>query len=140
MDQSPVIVALPTADRVRSFAFYRDGLGFEPEGELADDGVPEPLQFVVNAGLRIMLIPTGGFGWIIGDREVAPPDRSECVLNLRADDHTGVNELIDRARAAGAAIVTDPGEQHWGHYAGAFADPDGHVWLVTGPDFPSAEA
>jgi catechol 2,3-dioxygenase-like lactoylglutathione lyase family enzyme len=43
---TPVIVCLPTADRRISFTFYRDGLGFEPVGELADDGVPEPLQFI----------------------------------------------------------------------------------------------
>ena len=42
-------------------------------GELADDGVPEPLQLVLNDGLRLMLIPTGGFGWITEDHEVAAP-------------------------------------------------------------------
>nr|MDT0667659.1 VOC family protein [Micromonospora sp. DSM 115978] len=61
---APVVVCLPTADRPTSYAFYRDGLGLEPIGELADDGVPEPLQFAVNDGMRLMLIPTGGFGWI----------------------------------------------------------------------------
>ena len=38
--------------------------------------------------------------------------------------------MIDKALAAGAAPVTAPGRQPWG-YAGAFADPDGHVWMVT---------
>ena len=57
---APVVVTLPTADRQRSYDFYRDGLGFEAVGELADDGLPEPLQFVLNDGLRLMLVPTGG--------------------------------------------------------------------------------
>ena len=37
-------ISLATADRRRSLAFYRDGLGLEAFGPLADDGVPEPLQ------------------------------------------------------------------------------------------------
>jgi hypothetical protein len=133
---TPVIVALPIADRRTSFKFYGDGLGFEPIGELADDGVPEPLQFVLNDGLRLMLIPTGGFGWVIGGRQVAAPGSSECVLNLAIETDAGVDEIIERAGKAGAEIVTAPGRQPWG-YAGAFADPDGHVWMATSQPLPA---
>ncbi len=131
-----VIVSLPTADRRTSFAFYGEGLGFDAVGELADDGVPEPLQFALNDGMRLMLIPTRGFGWVIGDREVAARGQSECMLSLRAEAEAGVQELVERARQAGGEVVTQPGQQPWG-YAGAFADPDGHVWMVTSEPFPS---
>lgn len=127
---TPVIVSLPIADRQTSFTFYRDGLGFTPTGEVADDGLPEPLRFVLNDGVHLMLIPTGGFGWVIGDRRVAMPGTSECVLNLAAETDTDVDKIVERACEAGAEPVTAPGHQPWG-YAGAFADPDGHVWLVT---------
>src|SRR5258708_19383031 len=83
MVTTPVIVCLPIADRQTSFTFYRDGLDFLPIGEVADDGVPEPLQFVLNDGVRLMLIPTGGFGWVIGDREVATPGSSEDRKSTR---------------------------------------------------------
>jgi predicted lactoylglutathione lyase len=130
MVRSPIVVSLPIADRPSSFRFYRDGLGFEALGEPADDGVPEPLQFALNDGTRLMLVPPGGFGWVIGDREVAPPAQSECVLGLATDTDAEVDEIILRAEQAGAGVVTAPGRQPWG-YAGAFADPDGHVWMVT---------
>jgi uncharacterized protein len=130
VNSTPVIICLPTADRRTSFEFYRNALGLEPIGELADDGVPEPLQFVVNDGLRIMFIPTGGFGWITGEHDVAAPGSSECVLSITATGESGVDEVLERARLAGAEIVTEPGNQDWG-YAGAFADPDRHVWMVT---------
>jgi predicted lactoylglutathione lyase len=136
MVTKPIIVCLPIADRRTSFRFYRDGLGFEPVGEVADDGVPEPLQFVVNDGFRLMLIPTGGFGGVIGDRDIATQGSSECLFNLAAETNAGVDEIVEHACGAGAESVTAPGHQPWG-YAGAFADPDGHVWLVTSQPFPT---
>jgi predicted lactoylglutathione lyase len=136
MPLSRVIVSLPTADRRTSFAFYSEGLGFDAIGELADDGVPEPLQFALNDGVRLMLIPTGGFGWVIGDREVAGRGQSECMLSLRAETEGEVDALVERAHKAGGEVVTQSGQQPWG-YAGAFADPDGHVWMVTSQTFPT---
>lgn len=136
MSIAPVIVSLPIADRRTSFAFYREGLGLDAIGEPAEDGVPEPLQFALNDGVRLMLVPTGGFGWVIGDREVARPGQSECVLSLGTGTEAGVDELVKRARHAGAEIVTEPGMHPWG-YAGAFADPDGHVWMVTSASPPA---
>lgn len=129
MRHTPVVVSLPIVDRQAAFTFYRDGLGFDPVGEPAEDGVPEPLQFALNDGVRIMLVPTGGFGWITGDHDVAPSGCSECVLSLGTETADEVDEMVARALRAGGAIVTAPGRQPWG-YAGAFADLDGHIWMV----------
>lgn len=52
---APVIVSLPIADRRVSHDFYRAALGLAAVGEVAEDGLPEPLQFEVNEGLRLML-------------------------------------------------------------------------------------
>ncbi|MFC5802303.1 VOC family protein [Streptomyces formicae] len=41
-----------------------------------------------------------------------------------------VDETVRRAETAGATVVTPPGRRPWG-YAGAFADPDGHIWMIT---------
>ena len=136
MLRAPIVISLPIADRQTSFRFYTQGLGFEPVGEPASDGVPEPLQFALNDGARLMLVPTGGFGWVIGDHEVARPGHSECVLSLAVDTEAEVAEVVDRAHQAGATIVTAPGRQPWG-YVGAFADPDGHLWMVTSETPPN---
>jgi len=131
-----VVVCLPITDRQASFAFYRDGLGFEPVGEPAGDGVPEPLQFTLNDGLRVMLVPTGGFDRITGAHDTAPNGCSECVLTVATNTDDGAAELIHRARAAGGTMVTAAGQQPWG-YAGAFADPDGHIWMVRSEGQPA---
>jgi len=132
MEIRPLLISLPTADRVRSFTFYRQTFGFEAPGPLADDGVPEPLVFQISDGVQLMFVPTGGFGWVLDGRPVAESTTSECILGLLAADDAEVRELFERARAAGAHTVTEPGEQPWG-YTAAFADPDGHVWNVTCP-------
>jgi uncharacterized protein len=127
---SPFLLCLPTADRVRAHTFYREALGLEAVGELADDGVPEPLVFVVNDATSLMLIPTGGFGWVAGDNAVAEPGTSECVLGITADRDAEVDAIVERARAAGATVSAEPGPRPWG-YAATFSDPDGHLWTVT---------
>jgi uncharacterized protein len=136
MRYGPVLISLPVADRVRAHAFYRDVLGLESIGELADDGVPEPLLFVLNPTALLMLIPTGGFGWVIGAHEVAALGTSECVLGITVATDAAVEQIVQRARKAGATLAPEPAPQPWGH-AAAFADLDGHVWTVTSAPLPA---
>ena len=135
-------VCLPTKDRSVSHAFYT-ALGFVAVGELGDDGMPEPLQFEVSDGLRVMLIPTGGFGWVIGGRKRSPRSSHECLVVIGLATDAEVDELMHRAQDAGAEIVFEARNQSWGGgpadaepdaYAGAFADPDGHMWQVSRAD------
>ena len=56
-----MVSALPTADRSRAHAFAL-ALGLETPGELAEDGVPEPLRVQLNERASVMYVPTGGFG------------------------------------------------------------------------------
>jgi uncharacterized protein len=42
-----------------------------------------------------------------------------------------VDETIEQAREAGAAISREPGETFWGGYSGVFLDPDGYPWEIA---------
>lgn len=130
MANHTVVISLPIADRQTSFRFYSEGLGLDPVGEPASDGLPEPLQFALNEGARLMLVPTTGFGWVIGDHEVAARGRSECVLSFAVETDAAVVEVVGRAERAGARLVAEPAQQPWG-FTGTFADPDGHLWMVV---------
>jgi predicted lactoylglutathione lyase len=126
-------VCLPIKNRIVSHAFYT-ALGFVAVGEeFADDGLPEPLQFEISVGLRVMLIPARGFGWVIGNRKRSPRGAHECLVVIGLATDAEVDELMRRAQDAGAEIVFEAGTQKWG-YAGAFADPDGHMWQVSRAD------
>ena len=127
---TPLLISLPIADRPRAHRFYRDALALHAVGAPAADGVPEPLVFELNAHTSLMLVPAGGFGWVIGEREVAGSGTSECVLGLPVATDAEVDAIVERARGAGAVVTTEPGVQPWG-YAATFTDPDGHLWMVT---------
>ncbi|MCD4534875.1 VOC family protein [Nocardioides sp. cx-169] len=126
-----VTLSVPTEDRPRAHAFFT-ALGFATPGEPADDGVPEPLQVAVNDGMHVMLIPTGGFGWVTGGRTTAPRGTVECLVSLAVDSQAAVDALLTDVAAAGGEVVSTAAQQPWG-YTGTFADPDGHLWEITAP-------
>jgi uncharacterized protein len=70
---------------------------------------------------------------VIGDRKRSPRNTSECRVVIGLATDAAVDKLMHRAQDAGAKIVMEAGNQKWG-YAGAFADPDGHMWQVTRAD------
>jgi catechol 2,3-dioxygenase-like lactoylglutathione lyase family enzyme len=80
-DQQPMTIALPVADRRTTFAFYAEGLGFRPLGDPGEDGVPEPLQFALNDGARVMFImaKTGSGCGVTGSRQAAHARARECA-------------------------------------------------------------
>lgn len=125
----PLVVSLPIADRQRSHAFYRDTLDLEPFGEPAEDGVPEPLQFRLDGHTALMLIPTGGFGWVIGNREVAPGSVSEVLMSLTVASAEEVSAVVGRMREAGGEVLAEPTQQDWG-FTAVITDPDGHAWQI----------
>ncbi|MDQ6838115.1 MAG: VOC family protein [Actinomycetota bacterium] len=133
MSDAPIIVSLPISDRARSHRFYADAFGFQAPGPPSEDGVPEPLTLAINDGLQVMLIPTGGFGWVTGDHETAAPGTSETLLTIVVPDAAAVRTAFGRAVDAGARSVTDPSERPWG-YTALVADPDQHLWALHAAD------
>jgi uncharacterized glyoxalase superfamily protein PhnB len=126
-----LVIALPIADRRRAMEFYRDAFDLEPVGEPAEDGVPEPLRFRLNDRTLLMLIPSGGFGWVLGDgRQVARPGSHESLLGLALATEDEVDAAFESAVRAGGEVVAAPGPRPWG-YEGTCADPDGHLWQLS---------
>jgi uncharacterized protein len=123
-----VVLALPTEDRGRAHVFAR-AMGFDTPGEVADDGVPEPLRVVLNGHAAVMYIPTGGFGWVTAGRPTAERGTAECLVTLQVGTAAEVDDLVTRAAIAGGSVVSAARDQPWGH-SGTFADPDGHLWQV----------
>jgi predicted lactoylglutathione lyase len=126
-----VVLALPTEDRRRAHTFAR-ALGLDTPGELADDGVPEPLRVVLNERTAVMYIPTGGFGWVTAGLPTAERGTAECLVTLQVSTAAEVDDVVARAAISGGEVASAAQHQSWG-YSGAFADPDGHLWQVLVP-------
>lgn len=129
-------ISLPISDRANAHRFYTDGLGLFPTGPLGPDGLPEPLRYDID-GTSILLIPTGGFDWAIGDRQLAPADSVGHLVTLGVATDDEVDDIAKRAAQAGATILLAPTRQPWGMYAATFADPDGNTWMTTSMPLPT---
>lgn len=137
MDMKISFVTLAVDDLDRSVSFYRDGLGWQTEGVVADELRDE----VTGAAGRIALFNLDG-GLTVGlyeranlskDAGVAAGPRSstEFSLGFLAASRAEVDALLAQAEAAGATLPAPAHERPWGVYSGYFADPDGHLWEIV---------
>lgn len=87
------------------------------------------------SNLTIALMERMAFtDFINGDPTSAPSALASWNVASRA----AVDDLLDRAKAAGARIRRPAGELSWGGWAGLFETPDGHLWeIVWNPRLPA---
>jgi len=108
-----------------SRAFYVDGLGWPVHREVAGD----VLFIQVNHGLVLSLWDARQMQAEAG---TSPPSGVPCItLSHNLGSPAEVDQVMEEAAAAGAAIIAEPVTQPWGGYTGYFADPDGFRWEVA---------
>jgi uncharacterized protein len=133
------VVTLAVADLELALAFYRR-LGLESKGVVgtqwtdgrtgADGAVA---MFELDGGLLLNLYPRSDLAKDAAI-PVGPPHSGEFSLAQLVRSRDEVDELLENAAAAGAA-VTAPHDRPWGIYSGYFRDPDGHLWeVIWSPD------
>lgn len=129
------MITLAVEDLERALRFYRDGLGFESRGvvgaQWTDDesGANGAIAvFKLESGLLLSLYPRGD---LAKDAAIptGPARPGEFSLGQLVRSRVEVDEVLERAEAAGAAVTT-PRERPWGIYSGYFRDPDGHLWEI----------
>ena len=118
------MITLGVRDLARSVAFYESGLGFPRM-----DSPPEVAFFTLD-GTWLGLY---GREPLAFDAGVSPEGEGFAGVTLAHNVETEqeVDELIDRAAAAGANVTQPPRKTEWGGYAGYFSDPDGVLWEVA---------
>jgi catechol 2,3-dioxygenase-like lactoylglutathione lyase family enzyme len=130
------VITLAVEDLEGSLGFYRDGLGFPTEGII---GTEFPGDEVHAAGAAAMFHLQGGLILALYPRSelakdagvpVAVPSSSEFTIGHAVSSRDDVDEVLARARAAGATTIGDAHERPWGIYSGFFSDLDGHLWEV----------
>ena len=129
------VITLAVEDLERALRFYRDGLGFESTGVIGTQWTDEEsgangaiAVFKFESGLLLSLYPRSD---LAKDAAIpaGPARPGEFSLGQLVPSRAEVDELIEKAEAAGAAVTT-PRDRPWGIYSGYFRDLDGHLWEI----------
>ena len=128
------MITLAVADLERALGFYR-ALGLESKGVVGTEWVDEKTgangavaMFELDGGLLLNLYPRDDLAKDAAI-PVGPPQSGEFSLAQLVRSRDEVDELLEKAAAAGATIRRAH-DRPWGIYSGYFHDPDGHLWEV----------
>lgn len=125
------VITLGVDDLDKSFAFYRDGLGFGTEGIFGKEFEYGAVAFFdLQPGLKLAIWPRKSLAKDSG-LPLTPPSATELSLGHNVMSRDEVDAVMEQARKAGAVIVKPAQDTFWGGYAGYFQDPDRHLWEVV---------
>lgn len=133
-----IFVNLPVRDLEKSKAFF-SSMGFAFNEQFTDE---KAACLIIGENIFAMLLVEEFFRSFI-KKEIADASKFAEVINaFSVDSKDKVNELADKALAAGASQYSEPQDYGW-MYSRNFQDLDGHLWEVVYTDItaiPAAEA
>jgi predicted lactoylglutathione lyase len=118
---------LPVADVERARTFWT-ALGFEIDDQFSDG---KACCLVLNELCNVMLLQEEFFHSF--HATTSSGSGTEVLICISAETREEVDELCDRAAAAGATDTDERTGERTGDgpmYGGSFRDLDGHVWEV----------
>jgi predicted lactoylglutathione lyase len=119
-----VNLAVKNLDKTKEFF---SNLGYTFNQQFSND---KGACMVISETIYAMLISEAFFKTFIPNKEISDTSKSkEVLLALSADSREQVDELADKAIAAGGKNFRDP-DDHGFMYSRSFEDLDGHVWEV----------
>lgn len=122
-----IFVNLPVKDLEKSKAFFAQ-MGYTYNNDFTDE---KAACMIIGPNIYAMLLSEPFFKSFIPTKNIADASNStEVLIALSAETKEEVNELVDKAIAAGATIPRPP-DDHGFMFARSFEDPDGHIWEVV---------
>ncbi|MET7451764.1 VOC family protein [Streptomyces sp. NPDC005574] len=129
MYQQMIFVNLAVNDVAASKKFFTE-LGYTINAQFSDENCA---SVVISDTIVAMLMDKQRYADFT-KKEIADPTRtSEVLLCLSAESREKVDELCDRAIAAGGSAGGEA-QDHGFMYGRAFDDPDGHTWEIMWMD------
>ena len=127
-----IFVNLATNDLETSKRFFTE-LGYSINPQFTTD---DCACVVISETIVAMLLTRQRYQDFTKKEIADSTQTSEVLLCLSAESRAKVDELADKAMAAGGAPAGEP-QDHGFMYGRSFQDPDGHTWEVVWMD-PSA--
>jgi predicted lactoylglutathione lyase len=117
-------VNLPVKDLSKATDFFGK-LGFSFDQQFTDENAT---RMIVSDDSSVMLVVEPFFKGFITPQDIADTSRSrEVIVGLSAESREQVDDLADKALAAGAQALGEPEDQGFMYMRG-FRDLDGHQW------------
>ncbi|CAN5605443.1 VOC family protein [soil metagenome] len=120
-----VFINLPVKDLDETVRFFT-ALGFEFNPQFTDENAT---CMNLNEGAFVMLLVEPFFQSFTKKALADATTHTEAIMALSADSRAEVDELADKALAAGAKPSNDPMDEG-PMYSRSFQDVDGHLWEV----------
>lgn len=127
-DVSLALTILYVQDLARAASFYDAAFGWRRSVD-----VPVYVEYALNAGARLGLMPQGNTRQFLGEdlggrRPVDGCPRAEVYVHV-AD----LDAAVERLEATGAPCTSPRAPRGWGDEAAYYLDPDGYVIAVARP-------
>ncbi|AOW89343.1 VOC family protein [Streptomyces olivaceus] len=129
MYQQMIFLNLATNDLGAAKRFFT-GLGWELNAQFSDDGTA---SFPVSDAIVVMVHTPQKYREFTKKEIADSAKSSEVLIALSAESREKVDELVEKAVAAGGS-VTGETQDHGFMYGRAFDDPDGHTFEVVWMD------
>ncbi|MFE9678700.1 VOC family protein [Streptomyces sp. NPDC006259] len=127
--QQMVFVNLPVNDLDASKTFFTE-LGYSINPQFTNE---DAASVVISDTIAVMLL-TKPFYATFTKKEIADATKtSQVMIALSAESREKVDELVDRALAAGGSPANET-QDHGFMYGRSFDDLDGHTWEVVWMD------
>lgn len=130
-----IFVNLPVKDLDRSIAFF-SRLGYTFNARFTDANAT---CMIVGENIFVMLLVEPFFRTFTDKTLVDASKHVESIVCLSADSRASVDELVDKAMAAGAREPR-PAQDHGFMYGRSYEDLDGHLWEIMYMDPQAVEA
>ncbi len=131
-----IFVNLPVSDLARATAFY-EAVG-AAKNEQFCDGTASCMVF--SDTIHAMLLTHDKFRQFTPKKIADARETSEVLICISADSRASVDDMVDRAGAAGGRVDPSAKQDHGFMYGRSFEDPDGHIWEVMWMDLAAAQA
>jgi uncharacterized protein len=118
-----IAVNLPVRDLPRSTRFF-GALGFPSDKRLANENME---AHAISDDIYVILVTDSHFKSITKKENPDTAATCEAIVQLQVESRDRVNELADKALAAGALPANEPNDQGF-VYGRSFRDLDGHHW------------
>ncbi|MBZ5496549.1 MAG: VOC family protein [Acidobacteriia bacterium] len=116
---------LVVRNAIEAIDFYRKALGAEAKGvHRTPDGKVMHAELKVGNSMIFLADEFPGMGTCASPQTLGG---NSITLNLYTDN---VDQLFNRAVAAGATVVMPLANQFWGDRYGQIKDPFGHTWAL----------